>query len=1177
MTSLLYPHKTTLLESLAEDVFQRSTGKPLEGLPLDGAYHRSTEALSSCLVGNLASVWPDAPPGQQRPHSLGLSFLVMPADDGTIRFSVDGRFDINIRSLPTLDDQVADLLHDGSTVRPRQAVTPMMRRFTVNFSNGIFEGHIGSSQLEYRADRNDVVTIELNELEDRLIGDPQIFRESQLSRSGRNIEAYMPWPANGFDSDEIFWRAAGGAFFVGPRCVPYRVGLVGRIRNGGVYARGGAMLCEVFLTNQTTKDDTISFGLPSPTLMDACISVQINNGAHVEMPRRLLPEDYRLNESAYVAAQGINCAAKMANGVIYSVTAPLIPLPLVETPDAATAGMKTSPTFEHLAKEPLTILDDLLLSTQRYQQTWVDAIVIRREEGNVAQAETMALDAEAYNAEIERLRIGVDLLRADKDLIRAFQLANETMRLAMAIQRKPIVQWRLFQLGFILSQLSAITERHQPSDPSDPSWDVVDVLKFDTGGGKTESILGVLLVSLFYARIKGRTYGSQGWMRFPLRLLSVQQFQRLSYVIAQGNLLREREQLGGHPFTIGYFTGMGTPNRISDGSSYSQATFLPRLNDDELNRFKFINNCPYCGSLQSIRMVKDVGCMRIKHVCSVPECPSNTALSGTEQGSIRGEIGIYVSDEEVYRYLPSVLVGTVDKIVIMGMNARFSRFWGTATHWCPDHGFSNRKCEHRRGVRNDEGQWETSACGNNSRSQNPTVRVAPMQDPGIAFCVQDEAHLLSESLGNFDAHYESLMRGLQVSHGGKPPKILAATATIREFENHVNHLYMRHPRRFPVVGAATGESFYTRIIHDAHGNPLVRRYYRAFLPIGIRTTQAGALLAEHYRNSVEQLIRDFEANPQSTAVRVGIEESLAIESIAYLKHFASLLLIYVNRKQEISEIMRIGDEIMNDDAFETERLDAETELEKVRQVIHRAESQPSDGSLKRIIATNMISHGVDIERLNAMVMVGWPARMAEYLQATARSGRTHPGLVMTVMNDRSLYELSTYNRFEDYHIFTERLVEAVPINRFAPNVLDRTLPGLVGAVILQWAAHQPWGDKITAATCQPLLKALVDDPARGQQLIDLLHRSLDPSQSPVSDTFSNQAPHDHSNDLRNRLEHVIRTLSSLDGAMAAGTLTDVLTRVLRHRPLTSLRDIESQVQVTPADENSRILLRALGQ
>src|SRR6266700_8362585 len=100
---------------------------------------------------------------------------------------------------------------------------------------------------------------------------------------------------------------------------------------------------------------------------------------------------------------------------------------------------------------------------------------------------------------------------------------------------------------------------------------MVDIIYFPTGGGKTEAYLSVITFHCFFDRLRGKRAGVTAWTRFPLRLLTLQQTQRVADVIGLAEIVRTEQtaepRLSGKDiteFAVGYFVGSGaTPNKLS--------------------------------------------------------------------------------------------------------------------------------------------------------------------------------------------------------------------------------------------------------------------------------------------------------------------------------------------------------------------------------------------------------------------------------------------------------------------------------------------------------------------------------------------------------------------------------------------------------------------------------------
>src|SRR5207253_208476 len=210
--------------------------------------------------------------------------------------------------------------------------------------------------------------------------------------------------------------------------------------------------------------------------------------------------------------------------------------------------------------------------------------------------------------EVRRIEAGVRALHADDRLLMAFRLMNEAM-LHAANGRYD--SWRAFQLGFLLSNLAGVADPGNDADTADIVW-------FATGGGKTETYLGLLVAAALYDRMRGKSSGITAWSRFPLRMLSLQQTQRFADAMAGAELARRRAGIGGDPFSVGFFVGQAaTPNAIRPEPTEGD----PDPEDDEMPlRFQVLLRCPFCHE-RRIEMGFSRRYWRLEHRCSNVDCP----------------------------------------------------------------------------------------------------------------------------------------------------------------------------------------------------------------------------------------------------------------------------------------------------------------------------------------------------------------------------------------------------------------------------------------------------------------------------------------------------------------------------------------------------------------------------
>ena len=401
-----------------------------------------------------------------------------------------------------------------------------------------------------------------------------------------------------------------------------------------------------------------------------------------------------------------------------------------------------------------------------------------------------------------------------------------------------------------------------------------------------------------------------------------------------------------------------------------------------------------------------------------------------------------VTDDEVYRYLPAVLVGTVDKIASLAFNPHASHLTHGPAFECPDHGYvthpqgPGQRCLAREACTRTREEWT----------------AVSVKDPAPALVIQDELHLLSEELGTFAAHYETLWQHLCTVGSGLPSKVLAATATISDYQNQVTQLYALTPRRFPTDGWADGESFYaTR--HD----DLVRRVFVGALPTQMDVVQFAIVAGGVVRSEVTRLAH---MEPDVAVKTLGLTAT-APSSVAELLFQYELECFYCNRKTHADRVHAWAERAGRDGRppFESVRLNGQTPLAEISDVIRRVDRESlvttPDDRLASIAGTSLISHGIDLERLNILFVLGMPSTIAYYVQATSRAGRTGVGIVFTGLARHFVRDRSVFHFFDAQHRYVNVLVEPVALNRFSTHGPRKTASGLVAAILTQQWARDP--------------------------------------------------------------------------------------------------------------------------
>jgi len=653
---------------------------------------------------------------------------------------------------------------------------------------------------------------------------------------------------------------------------------------------------------------------------------------------------------------------------------------------------------------------------------------------------------EAFEFERERFDAGINCLRNDERAYKAFTLCNR------AFDNLGFDRWRMFQIVFIvmsipdmLKQASGVDEDVNidfESPDMTHSLDAADIIYFPTGGGKTEAYLGLVAFTAFHDRMRGKDYGMTAFTKFPLRFLSLQQLQRAANVLAQAELLRREHDLGGEEFSIGYLVGkQNTPNKLKEEGRNK----LREAQDDEdvQEDYLYVDECPYCHE-ETVEITGDREKGRIIHQCTNSACDE-------------GELPIYISDREVYRYAPTFVVSTIDKISIIGMQRRMRTLFGQAKIKCEKHGYAGEsECTVQQSVILGEGRC----------SDEDWEQVEPVEPPSLL--IQDELHLLREEFGAFDSHYETFLQAYnnRVTDGDWDMKVVAATATIEGAKRQVRALYQKSSHIFPEKGPRLRQSFY------AYAHPLRRqREMVGAMPRSVSRTygiekahEEYARIIQEYRSDTEELFEDInqvddslsisDADLPSTtqdrdeALQAVLDDYEVQVSYHYSKDNTDLMMRVLRTmiNQHLSDDKDLYSELTG------EMLTGETALGDVRSIMRRLLNHDEEEfePVHMLIATSMISHGVDIGRLNFIGFFGLPRQTAEYIQSYSRVGREWPGTVFLLHNPIRVRDRSYYSRFQQYQAYQDLLVEATPLERWAEFAIECTMPGIFCAALLQY-------------------------------------------------------------------------------------------------------------------------------
>ena len=817
-------------------------------------------------------------------------------------------------------------------------------------------------------------------------------------------------------------------------------------------------------------------------------------------------------------------------------------------------------------------------------------------------------DRDAFEKEIKRVDRAIECLRADLDdgemegrVVRSFELMNRTFSEAQDYDG-----WRPFQLIFILRVLPDLVSREYDRW-SEVTWregqagenysgeemealDLVDIVWFPTGGGKTEAYLGLGIFGAFFDRYRGKNYGVSAWTRFPLRLLSLQQTQRLAKLLMYAETIRTTvPELCGDDnmaFSMGYLVGSdNTPNKLSNhvknpqsDDEYVRMYNRYRDREDKRREAKVISSCPFCDADVSVEVTAN---FRLAHCCTndLEQCEwqqRNLDTEGEYQIFARNELPIHVVDNEIYRYAPTFVVGTIDKIAAVNYERKSAHLYGgKMTHWCPDHGFASfGECTEKYACHSD-----------NAGTRDPEEDLIPLEetpfgtptDISPTLQIQDELHLLKESLGTFDGHYETFVDAYQQEQGLQRTKIVGATATIEEYEKQTKQLYLRKAERFPTEGPFLGENFYAKT------EETTRRQFCGILPHGKTHINAVIDLLYHYMQEIESLRQELQNrnSPHELINKLEFEDVASSDEFLELLKLYETSLAYTISKKEKNPLVRSIDGQMADylrsDGLRTpvsQELTGDTLFDDVEGILNNLENPPDDleERLNMITATNMISHGVDVERFNYMVFFGMPRQTAEYIQSSSRAGRTHPGLVLLCFNPSRERDQSHYHMFDKYHEYLDRLVEPVPVNRWSQNSIKKTIAGIFfGWMYNEWM-YQTGEYFWFSDNVRPFARAIRNDEVQEHEkyrntrisgeddVLDLLELSYGRHLGgELPDTFQEM--------LEKELDSLLATLE--------GARTEFAGEALTNGPMRSLRDIDAEIKLVPDEWHNNALFSTL--
>lgn len=676
--------------------------------------------------------------------------------------------------------------------------------------------------------------------------------------------------------------------------------------------------------------------------------------------------------------------------------------------------------------------------------SWIDALVEKKKDLPAHYQSAASINISGCLKAKDRMLAGLRVLDEDAVAWTAFSLANRAMfmqRVHLKLQSdtgnkdrypgdenlaelldsldysKPIgitgdnYAWRLFQIAFLLMSIESITNDFARDR------NIVDLIWFPTGGGKTEAYLGLTAFTIFFRRLAHlpESDGTAVIMRYTLRLLAAQQFTRASTLICACEYIRNdavsrRPQYGKYPLgnteiTIGLWIGREhIPNTNADAKKHLKELTDARTDTlqyakEQHNKFQVLK-CPWCGTKlvkdrDGTKMIGTFGYRMRNNRHFELFCPQESCFFNQQ-----GKLPIQIIDEELYACPPTLLFGTVDKFAMIPWKKDIGAFF---------------------------------AAGTDNRAPD--------------LVIQDELHLISGPLGTMVGLYEAAIDALCTRNGIRA-KIVASTATIRRAKEQCSALYNREVSQFPHPGLDAEDSFFARESIINYDQNIYGRKYVGLMPSGktkamMEVRSIAALMQEINTMNLPDDIKDkfWTLTVYFNSLKdLGKCSTLVDDDV---KDFIKRTAFRLGSAKDARMVAR-ADELTS--RVNTTQLN-ET-LDKLEKLCYSRENIENKRYPSNVLlATNMISVGIDVARLNVMLLVGQPKLTSEYIQASSRVGRSFPGVAFALYDGSKSRDRSHYEQFKPYHESFYKHVEPTGATPFSKPARDRALHAVMIAMV----------------------------------------------------------------------------------------------------------------------------------
>ena len=600
---------------------------------------------------------------------------------------------------------------------------------------------------------------------------------------------------------------------------------------------------------------------------------------------------------------------------------------------------------------------------------------------------------------IQRIEKGIAILETSISHRKAFSLANEAMLLqqlrykaparhkveepwvdfdldnkdSWTRDKYPYGKWRLFQIGFILMNLDEKS-----------TIDKFDLIWFPTGGGKTEAYLGLSAFNIFFNLLGNENHqGVSIIMRYTLRLLGVQQFERAASLIVAADDIKSKYEIEGPEIGIGLLLGSSvTPNRSSTALLELEKY---ALGEKDSNPF-VLNKCPRCstpfGYDRESQTVVGIKAIREEVHFSCPSCCAEDEI-----------LPVYVVDDVILNRRPTLVVSTVDKFALFAWNPRYKNL--------------------------------ITALGNDSICTWKLI-------------IQDELHLLDGPLGTVTGLYETFIDYI-IDNYSASVKRIGSTATISNALTQLKGLYCKQEldiQVFPPPLKSYRDNFFSRLVEDPEGRMFV----------GVFNNSSPSFKTSQYRllALLGQLGSGLDSESYSTLVSyhntlkdLGHTRSMLGDDVPqHLKFIHRAYNIekdkrfYANESKIVELTSRVGS---GDLTNNLDRLSLDKSKNNSVNFCLATNMISVGVDVPRLstMLINSLPKSVS-EYIQATSRVG---------------RGLNPGLVFVLFSSNRMRDKSFYEEFKRFHVEQGRMVESVTITPFSSRSLERVLPTVLFAMI----------------------------------------------------------------------------------------------------------------------------------